>query len=374
MNGNVCEVCDWLYYAPLAVVVLGLTLRFIRLFSASIAAADAVRAQIRSWMQFAYVFVFFALVVALLPFMVPQKCCMPAAPVHILTGCVRGTAAPLDSRCAPQPAAANATQWLVTLGGVITPLPPAVGAVAPNVPSFVVEGGLAVPLYVIILSLIGGAISLARRVPEYQKRMSPDYVGTETEPKLSMEQGREYLIFQIVQYLSAPYLAIVAYQLFDPSTRTVAVTTAFAAGFASEPILLLIRALVEKLAPLSLNAKAIGSIAGRVVSGDGTPLRAAQVRLVDIVDSEAKVSAFGQFVFDGVAIGRRTLEVTDGGVSRAFVITVEAGRTTLCDLCPAATTAVSEPDADHEGCGAQSDTPTADHELPAAKGGVANHG
>ena len=72
MSGKVCEVCDWLYYAPLAVVVLFLALWFIFLFSAPIAAADAVRAQIRSWMRFAYVFVFVALVVALLPFMCKQ--------------------------------------------------------------------------------------------------------------------------------------------------------------------------------------------------------------------------------------------------------------------------------------------------------------
>lgn len=374
MLGKVCEVCNWLYYAPLAVVVLLLALWFIVLFSAPIAATDTIQAQIRSWMRFAYVFVFVALVVALLPFMLPQKCFMPGAPVHILIGCVRGADAPRDSRCATDPNAASSTQWLVTIGGTITLQEPGVSVKAAQVPSFVVEGGMAVPVYVIILSLIGGAISLARRVPEYQKRMSVDYVGTETEPKLSVEQGREYLIFQIVQYVSAPYLAIVAYQLFDPSTRTVAVTTAFAAGFASEPILLLIRALVEKLAPQSLNAKAVGSIAGRIVSDEGTALISARVRLIDAVDSEAKLSASGQFVFDGVAIGRRTLEVSDSGVSRAFVITVEVGRTTLCDLCPVAVTAVTGPDADHEGCGAQSDTPTADHELPVAKGGVANHG
>ena len=33
-----------------------------------------------------------------------------------------------------------------------------------------INGGLVVPLYVVVLALFGGAISMTRRVPEYQRR------------------------------------------------------------------------------------------------------------------------------------------------------------------------------------------------------------
>jgi hypothetical protein len=44
----------------------------------------------------------------------------------------------------------------------------------PVLPVVEIRGGLVVPLYVVVISLMGGAVSLTRRVPEYQKRIGTD--------------------------------------------------------------------------------------------------------------------------------------------------------------------------------------------------------
>jgi hypothetical protein len=94
-----------------------------------------------------------------------------------------------------------------------------------------VSGGLLIPLYFIIIALMGGSISLTRRLPEYQKRANPDHVQTEKEPKLTQHAFRENLIFQIVQFISAPLIAVLAYYLIQPGNTTNSVALAFTAGF-----------------------------------------------------------------------------------------------------------------------------------------------
>ena len=107
-----------------------------------------------------------------------------------------------------------------------------------------VLGGVAVPLYFVIIAVMGGLVSMMRRVPEFQRRIGPNA----TNP-LSCEEAREYLIFQIMQVFSAPLIAITAYYAFEPSTRAASIALAFITGFSSETILLHIRALTAKLAP-----------------------------------------------------------------------------------------------------------------------------
>ncbi len=108
-----------------------------------------------------------------------------------------------------------------------------------------IQGGLVVPLYVIVLALMGSAVSMTRRVPEYQRR------AFESHETLSNAQARENLVFQIMQVFSAPLIVMAAYYLFAPATRTTSVLVGFASGFASEPILLAIRSLADKLKPES---------------------------------------------------------------------------------------------------------------------------
>ena len=90
---------------------------------------------------------------------------------------------------------------------------------------------------------MGSAVSMTRRVPEYQRRAFGSH---ET---LSNAQARENLVFQIMQVFSAPLIVMAAYYLFGPDTRTTSVLVGFASGFASEPILLAIRSLADKFKP-----------------------------------------------------------------------------------------------------------------------------
>src|SRR5260370_33598846 len=106
-----------------------------------------------------------------------------------------------------------------------------------------ITGGLVVPLYVIVLALVGGAISMTRRVPEYQRR------ALDSRDPLTNAEAREYLVFQIMQVITAPLIAVTAYYVYHPGTPVESVVLGFASGFASEPILLMIRALVDKLTP-----------------------------------------------------------------------------------------------------------------------------
>ena len=97
------------------------------------------------------------------------------------------------------------------------------------------------PLYVIVLALMGSAVSMTRKVPEYQR----DAFGL--HETLSNARARENLVFQIMQVFSAPLIVMAAYYLFAPDTRATSVLVGFASGFASEPILLAIRGLADKL-------------------------------------------------------------------------------------------------------------------------------
>ncbi len=106
-----------------------------------------------------------------------------------------------------------------------------------------ITGGLVVPLYVIVLALVGGAISMTRRVPEYQRR------ALDVRDPLTNAEAREYLVFQIMQVFTAPLIAVTAYYIYRPATPVESVVLGFASGFASEPILVMIRALVDKLRP-----------------------------------------------------------------------------------------------------------------------------
>ena len=109
---------------------------------------------------------------------------------------------------------------------------------------FIIEGGLVVPLYFVILAIFGGFISMLRRVPEYQERVSPG-----ASDPISYERAREKLVFEVLQILSAPLIAIAAYYLVDPASRATSIALAFIAGFSSETVLLYVRALAEKLQP-----------------------------------------------------------------------------------------------------------------------------
>jgi hypothetical protein len=115
----------------------------------------------------------------------------------------------------------------------------------------IIHGGLEVPWYFTMLAVMGAAVSMARKVPEYQRRVhSPDKLDGKVNPEyLSPTKAREYLVFQVLQVLSAPLIAITAYNAITPSSRATSVALGFASGFASESILVGIRALADKVRP-----------------------------------------------------------------------------------------------------------------------------
>ncbi len=124
----------------------------------------------------------------------------------------------------------------------------------------VVSGGLVVPLYLIVVALIGGCIGMARRLPEFQMRGAPGYkihyeVSKAEDPKLKRPleaiEVREYVVFQVMQVVFAPFLAVVAYTTFKPVDISAGVAIGFVSGFASEPLLLQIRKLADATSKLS---------------------------------------------------------------------------------------------------------------------------
>ncbi len=183
------------------------------------------------------------------------------------------------------------------------------------------SGGLVVPLYLVILSFIGGAISLTRRVPEYQKQAASDYVGTDRAPALPPRMLREFLVFQIVQFISAPFIAVVAYYLIGPTTTSASVAIAFAAGFASESVLLLIRAAVNKVAPDTTEQALLGSVVGIVhSSADGKPVEAAQVKVVGTQGVVAKTNAHGLFVLNNVPAGECAVQAMQDKAPNTYAL------------------------------------------------------
>lgn len=119
-----------------------------------------------------------------------------------------------------------------------------------------VHGGLVVPWYVISLALMGATVSLARKVPEYQRRAIDVADDTMNGPRM-----REALEFEVLQVLSAPFIAITAFNLITPASMGSSAAIGFASGFSSEPLLMAIRSLVDRIvgrpAPSSTSAKTL---------------------------------------------------------------------------------------------------------------------
>ena len=113
--------------------------------------------------RFCYFFTGIALLGSLLPFALPAPFSntnlASKAPLGILQGCVEPTNADAEKttqrRCYASMAAANGLR---------------IGWRRERKAPGQINGGLVVPLYVVVLALFGGAISMTRRVPEYQRR------------------------------------------------------------------------------------------------------------------------------------------------------------------------------------------------------------
>mgnify|MGYP001823032091 CR=1 FL=1 len=180
-------------------------------------------------------------------------------------------------------------------------------------PSYRVKGGLAVPFYLVVLSMFGAAISLTRRIPEYQKQAAPGYIGTVEAPYLSPPKLREYLVFQIIQFVSAPFLATVAYLMVEPSTTALTVGLAFAAGFSSESVLVWLRSIVDKIRPKTTTeiqtAMVVGTISGMKNKSASDLEKELLISVVGHPELTAIFAEGGKFTIKGVPEGTWALEV-----------------------------------------------------------------
>jgi hypothetical protein len=163
-----------------------------------------------------------------------------------------------DDKSGTKRSAPNAYPWLLTIGGFVgTTYCKDENTYPGCLPTdqnrhSEITNGLVVPFYVVFLAFIGGAVSLTRRIPEYQKRAEPDYKPASdlaAFSKLEPYEARESVVFQIMQLISAPFIAITAYWAIAPSTVPASIGLAFVSGFASETVLMLIRGVVDGIRP-----------------------------------------------------------------------------------------------------------------------------
>jgi hypothetical protein len=195
--------------------------------------------------------------------------------------------------------------FLLNIGGRLDRLdPPPVEkpAVCKTCPQAVysVRGGLPVPVYFIVLALIGGAISLAKNVPGIQKRSDGGWQDTPAEPKLAPGEVRELLLFQVLQFVTAPMLAVIAYHTIKPESSGSTVALGFVVGFGSDQILQLIRSMVKSTQGAAPATPLAMSIQGKVVRGD-VPVSAAKVT-VEGRTKEARTDAQGEFALTGLPL------------------------------------------------------------------------
>lgn len=116
-------------------------------------------------------------------------------------------------------------------------------------------GGIIVPVYFVVIAIIGALIGMARKMPEFQRRGTityqqkySDYLQQDNnmQPPMTAAHIREAIIFQMIQVCCAPGIAILAYAYVQQESDGANAILAFAAGFSSEIFLRAIRALVDK--------------------------------------------------------------------------------------------------------------------------------
>jgi hypothetical protein len=226
---------------------LVLIVRFLRLFRG----IKADENSLNSIVTYCYAFIAFSLLAPLVPFIVlpliPKAGdVMLISPISIVRGCSIPYKTDKERGSVPKELICDdeTDQWIINIGGSIVKAPNNTQSSSVVFPLVRITGGLVVPLYVVVVALMGAAVSMTRRVPEYQRRLSPG------DPEyMTYDQARESLVFQIMQVISAPLIAITIYYLVNPGSRVSTIVVGFASGFSSETVLLLIRDLMEKISP-----------------------------------------------------------------------------------------------------------------------------
>ncbi|MBM4385496.1 MAG: hypothetical protein FJ091_19245 [Deltaproteobacteria bacterium] len=170
-----------------------------------------------------------------------------------------------------------------------------------------ISGGVVVPLYFVLIAMLGGSIGLLRKLPEIQFRSEDGYAPASGEPtKLTPNQARDFLLFQLIQLLAAPIIAVVAFSIVEPASATATVVLAFGAGFSSEPFLLMVREYVERISGVTAKKVPLvdgaALIPGRLVRliADHDQRAAGSVGVVLSLDAAAKLATISFRDPDGV--------------------------------------------------------------------------
>ncbi len=125
-----------------------------------------------------------------------------------------------------------------------------------NIPGAPIVGGLVVPIYFVVVAVMGALVGMVRKLPEYQARNDQHYDGDFEALVASGRGGKaplqdseipEYVVFQMLQVASAVPIGIVAYSFARPNDIAVSAILAFFAGFSSEAILVAIRSVGDRL-------------------------------------------------------------------------------------------------------------------------------
>ena len=259
---------DEVMLAPSLLLIL-LTASFAVWFILTFTGSPRSKSKREQCFGFAYSFTITSFVVLSFPYLEVWKPDI-AGPIGLVRGCIAAPGSNDSSRdplppssvlCRPDDAKTGVTMsypWVLTIGGFVgtTQCTGGVDCDKGNLTDphryNVISGGLAVPFYVVFLAFVGGAVSLSRRIPEYQKRSEYGYKPSSelaTLAPLQPYEVRESVVFQIMQLVSAPFIGITAYWAIAPSTVPASIALAFVSGFASETILLLIRGVVDGIRP-----------------------------------------------------------------------------------------------------------------------------
>lgn len=254
---------------------------FIRVFAAPLPSGgekdDAERSAIARMVRFCYFFTLLSLVIVVSPLAalnaLPASIttsyyiAMAESPVALVLGCVHYRNPEDRANEVACKADRLANEWLFNIGGLVLQrlpynqtyagLPPEesspsglaasaesdptdtttdwvdyhVGTPLYDLPPMTIHEGVTVPFYFILIALFGAAVSLVRRVPEIQRR----YLSKNDQ--LDAAGTRELLVSQVLQFLSAPIIAITAYAVFAPSGPSSSVVLAFVSGFSSDAII-----------------------------------------------------------------------------------------------------------------------------------------
>ena len=176
-----------------------------------------------------------------------------------------------------------------------------------------VSGGFVVPFYVVVFAFVGGVVNLTRRVPEYQKRSSVHFAGTVTESRVTLLEAREFVVFQLMQLLSSPFVAMLAYYALEPKSVASAVGVAFFSGFATESVLLLLRGMFAGLRPeptktaaADLTTAATTQVEVAALDASKAPVKDAKIELrigTNPIPIVKMTDAAGKALFPGVLVG-----------------------------------------------------------------------